>query len=74
MNKRILYKNDDGGIYIIIPMEECGLTVEEIAVKDVPMGKPYKIILASDLPTDRSLRDAWTVDAADLIDGIGGVA
>jgi hypothetical protein len=37
----------------------------------VPAGKPYKIIDAAELPADRSARNAWTVDEADLTDGIG---
>jgi hypothetical protein len=43
-----------------------------IAIKDVPAGKPFKIVDAADIPSDRSERDAWTVDEADLTDGIGG--
>lgn len=71
MNQRIIYKTDDGGVAIIIPASGCGLTIEEIAMKDVPTGKPFKIITVDDLPTDRSDRNAWTVDEADLTDGVG---
>lgn len=70
MNKRIIYQNEAGGVSVIIPAE-CGLTVEEIAAKDVPIGAPYKIVDAADVPTDRFARDAWTVDVADLTDGVG---
>jgi len=59
MNKRIIFPNDDGGVAIIIPADECGLTIEEIASKDVPAGKPYKIVDVDDIPTDRTFRDAW---------------
>lgn len=59
MNQRIIYPNDDGGVSIIIPAPECGLTIEEIAAKDVPEGKPYKIIDVSDIPSDRTFRNAW---------------
>jgi len=59
MNQRIIYPNDDGGVSIIVPAAECGLTIEEIAAKDVPAGKPYKIVDASDIPTDRTFRNAW---------------
>ena len=59
MNQRIIYPNDEGGVVILIPAPECGLTIEEIAAKDVPQGKPYKIINAEDQPTDRTFRDAW---------------
>ena len=58
MNQRIIYPTDDGGVAIIIPAD-CGLTIEQIAVKDVPTGKPYKIVDVSDIPTDRTFRNAW---------------
>lgn len=59
MNQRIIYPTDDGGVSIIIPAPDCGLTIEEIAAKDVPAGKPYKIVDVSDIPTDRTFRNAW---------------
>jgi hypothetical protein len=71
MDKRIIYQNDDGGVSIIIPVAEYGLTIEQIAAKDVPTGMPYKIVDVSDIPIDRAERDAWTVDVADLTDGVG---
>ena len=58
MNLRIIYPTDDG-VAIIVPASECGLTIEEIAAKDVPAGKPYKIVDVVDIPTDRTFRDAW---------------
>jgi len=58
MNKRILYPTDEGGVAIIVPAD-CGLTIEEIAAKDVPEGKPFKIVDVSDIPTDRTFRNAW---------------
>jgi hypothetical protein len=62
MNQRIIYPTDDGGVAIIVPAD-CGLTIEEIAVKDVPAGKPYKIVDISDIPTDRTFRNAWEYSA-----------
>jgi len=59
MNSRIIYPNDNGGVSILIPAPECGLTIEEIAAKDVPAGKPYKIVDVADIPTDRTFRNAW---------------
>jgi hypothetical protein len=59
MNQRIIYPNDEGGVSILVPAPECGLTIEEIAAKDVPAGKPYKIVDVSDIPTDRTFRNAW---------------
>lgn len=72
MNQRIIYKNDEGGVSIIVPCD-CGLTIEQIAKKDVPVGKPYKIVDVSEIPSDRADRDAWAVDEADLTDGAGGL-
>jgi len=69
-NKRIIYQNDTGGVAVLAPAD-CGLTIEQIAAKDVPTGKPYKIVDVSDVPTDREWRNEWTVDEADLTDGVG---
>jgi hypothetical protein len=57
--KRIIYPTDDGGVAIIVPAPDCGLTIEQIAAKDVPAGKSYKIVDVSDIPTDRTFRNAW---------------
>jgi len=73
MNQAIIYKQDSGVVAIIRPTEEAlaRYGIEAIAQKDVPAGKPYKIIDVSELPADRSQRNAWTVDDADLTDGVG---
>ncbi len=73
MTKRIIYSTDDGGVSVIIPTPEClqEHTIEEIAAKDVPAGKPYKIVDVADIPTDRTFRGAWTIDEEDLTDGVG---
>jgi hypothetical protein len=63
MNQRIIYPTDNGGVAVIIPAAECGLTINEIAAKDVPEGKPYKIVDVSDIPTDRTFRNAWEYTA-----------
>ena len=60
MNKRIVYQNDEGGISIIVPSADCGLTIEEISAKDEPTGKAYNIVDVSEIPTDRTFRGAWT--------------
>lgn len=62
MDKRIIYPTDEGGVAIIVPAPECGLTIEEIAAKDVPPGKTYKIVDVADIPTDRTFRNAWEMD------------
>jgi len=70
MDKRIIYKNTDGSIGIIVPTN-CGLTVEEIARKDVPTGLSYKIVNVSEISSDRTFRNAWTIDESELTDGVG---
>lgn len=60
MDKRIVYNNDEGGISIIIPAPECGLTIDQIAAKDVPAGKTFHIVDVSEIPSDRTFREAWT--------------
>jgi hypothetical protein len=57
--KRIIYQTEEGGVAIIVPAD-CGLTIEQIAAKDVPAGKPYKIVDAADIPTERTFRGAWS--------------
>jgi hypothetical protein len=73
---RIIYNQDNGVVAVIIPtpeaLEQHG--IQAIAIKDVPAGKPFKIVDAADIPSDRSDRDAWTVDEVDLTDGVGGVS
>jgi hypothetical protein len=59
---KIIYQNQDNTIAIIIPVEGCGLTVEQIAQKDVPHGVPYLIVEDSDLPSDWSTSAAWEAD------------
>ena len=75
MNQVIIYKQDNGVVAIIQPTAEAlaKYGIEAIAAKDVPAGKRYKIVDANEIPTDRSLRNAWTVDDADLTDGVGHV-
>jgi hypothetical protein len=73
MGQVIIYKQDGGVVAVIHPapqaIEEWG--IEAIALKDVPAGKPFKIIEAVDLPEGREHRAAWTVDDEDLTDGVG---
>jgi hypothetical protein len=59
MNQRIIYPTDDGGVAVIVPATECGLSIEAIAAKDVPHGKPFQIVDVADIPTDRTFRNAW---------------
>ena len=59
MNQRIIYPTNEGGVAVIVPASECGLTIEQIAAKDVPAGTSYQIVDVADIPTDRTFRNAW---------------
>jgi hypothetical protein len=61
MNQRIIYKTSENGVAVIIPAADCGLTIEQIAAKDVPAGVQYFIVDASEIPTDRTFRNAWEI-------------
>jgi hypothetical protein len=71
--KRIIYKNPDNSVSIVIPTDEVlqSMTIEQIARKDVPTGYKYKIVDVSEVPSDREFRNAWTIDEEELTDGIG---
>ena len=70
----IIFNQDNGIPAVLMPTEEALQQhgIMAIAIKDVPAGKPFKIVDAGDIPSDRSQRDAWTVDEAELTDGVGG--
>ena len=71
MNKRIIYPTDEG-VAVIVPAD-CGLSIEEIAAKDVPpvvvmqdgvvvssTPRPFQIVDVSEVPSDRTFRGAWS--------------
>lgn len=59
--KRIVYKTEEGGVAIIIPTQEWleTHTIEELAAKDVPAGAEFQIVDVTDIPEDRTFRNAW---------------
>lgn len=57
--KRIIYTREDGGVSIIIPSPDWEGTIEELAVKDVPDDIDYQIVDETDIPSDRTFRNAW---------------
>jgi hypothetical protein len=61
MTQVIIYNQDNGVVAVIIPTPEylADHTIEELAAKDVPAGKPFKIVDVADIPEDRTFRDAW---------------
>lgn len=60
-DQRIIYPTDDGGVAVIIPAPEwlTENSIEALAEKDVPAGKPFKIVSVEDVPSDRTFRAAW---------------
>ena len=59
-DKRIIYTDDSGNVCIVVPSDNCSLTVEQIRDKDVPSGKTATIVDKSVVPSDRTFRNAWT--------------
>jgi hypothetical protein len=74
MAQVVIFKQDNGVPAVLIPAPECleSHTIMEIAVKDVPAGKPFKIVDEEDLPGYEYPQESWSVDEADLTDGVGG--
>ena len=62
MNKRILYKQDDDTVAIVIP----SVSVES-ALKDVPEGKDHVVIDVADIPSDRTYRNAWKLKGKKIV-------
>ena len=73
MTQVIIFNQDNGIPAVVVPTEEALQQhgIQAIAIKDVPAGKPFKIVDASELPNDVP-QEAWVVDEADLTDGVGG--
>ena len=59
-DSRFIYTNDDGSISIVIPADDCGLSLNEIKAKDCPSDRTVYTVDKSEIPTDRSFRNAWT--------------
>lgn len=54
----IIFPNDEGGVSIITPAPGAGLTIDEVAAKDVPNGKPFEIVDDAVLPWGTP-RELW---------------
>jgi len=64
MSQLIIYTQDNGTVAIIRPTEEALAIygIDAIAKKDVPAGKPFSIVDAATIPSDRTFRNAWKGD------------
>ena len=58
MIQRIIYKTTDGGVAVIIPADTI-----DACMKDIPEGAEYAIVDVTDIPSDRTFRNAWEYTA-----------
>jgi hypothetical protein len=56
--KVIIFLQEDNKVSVVIPAPEFADQIEAVAQKDVPAGKPWRIIDDSKLPS-RDSRDRW---------------
>lgn len=56
---KIIYPHENG---IAVITTTGVLAIEDVARKDVPAGVPYLIVQDSDIPADRTYRNAWEAD------------
>ncbi len=63
MKTNIIFPNaETGGIVLVYPVLDCGLSIEEIARKDVPANVPYLLLEADQVPSDHTYFEAFTAD------------
>jgi len=58
---KIIYTASDGSVCVIIPAINSGLTIEQIAAKDVPEGLTSYIVEDSAVLGNRYFRNAWKI-------------
>ena len=71
---KIIYKKTDNSISILTPSLRClqKHTLESVALKDVPEGLPFWIVDDTEIPTDRTFRNAWELpEGYRMPDGYG---
>ena len=68
MSQFILHENDAGGVAICSPTPEALeiYTIIEIALKDVPTGKPFWIVDKEYVSNDHTFFNAWELDIEEL--------
>ena len=62
MNHVIVFPNDTGGVVFCYPAANCGLSLQEIARKDVPAGKPFLLVHDDFVPKDHTFFEAFEAD------------
>lgn len=73
MSKVIIYTQDNGNLAVVYPTQEAidKMGIDAIAAKDVPTGKPYKIVEVTEIPEQREERNTLLIKEGDRIDGVG---
>jgi hypothetical protein len=59
ITERIIYPTANGGVAVVIPTGE--LPIEELIARVVPPGVSHEIVDASEVPSDRTFRNAWVM-------------
>jgi len=71
INKRIAYRNLEGGVSVLIPTPEfCANPANMIGtlIRTLPLGVHFEVHDVNDIPTDRYFRNAWRLDKGINID------
>jgi hypothetical protein len=70
MKSLIVFPNSSGGVVFCYPAPDCGLSLLEIARKDVPAGVPFRLLNDSEVPSDHTFFGAFEADFTEP-DGFG---
>lgn len=57
--KKIIYKHGNNEVAIVHISKDVNSPLESLVTRVVPPGKEWRIVDESDIPTDRTFRDAW---------------
>lgn len=69
MSNVVVYTQENGVVAVLAPASNCGLTLKEIADKDVPTGVPYWIVDSAELPQEE--QESWELVDMPEPDGVG---
>lgn len=59
MDQVIVFDDGIGGVGVVVPIPGCGLSINEIMVKDAPAGA--LIVDVSSIPSVRTFRNSWEI-------------
>ena len=67
---KIIFVDKETNILQVMTMLDAEPDVASATAR-VPKGCKFKIVEDSDIPSDRTFRDAWEVAESELTDGVG---